>query len=158
MCIYWLFYGLPPFASRSHYGHLRTVSCAFFFFSFFVLLRVCQNYGTPSPVLPAYRVSRWADEQLIIIISHTRVCSLRKQLLICSSALWSTVDVSIRVHFLHVSFPHNPSSSVGDTTHFALIPGFLEEHTEAKNVPKIIFLFDFFGLFLVVLDENKNFP
>ena len=60
------------------------------------------------------------------------VYSLRKQLLICSSALGPSFDVSVGIHLLHASFPNNPSTGTGGSYHFVLISGFLEEH--AKSV------------------------
>ena len=57
--------------------------------------------------------------------------SLRKQLLICSSALGPTFDVSVGIHLLHASFSNNPSTGTGGSYHFVLIPGFLEEHAKA---------------------------
>ena len=59
------------------------------------------------------------------------VYSLRKQLLICSSALGPTFDVSVGIHLLHASFSNNPSTGTGGSYHFVLIPGFLEEHAKA---------------------------
>ena len=73
------------------------------------------------------------------------VYSLRKQLLICSSVLGPTFDVSIGIHLLHASFSNNPSTGTGGSYHFVLIPRFLEEHAEAVE------------LHVVLIDVIKNY-
>ena len=66
------------------------------------------------------------------------VYSLRKQLLICSSALGPSFDVSVGIHLLHASFPNNPSTGTGGSYHFVLISGFLEEHAEAVEGHRLL--------------------
>ena len=59
------------------------------------------------------------------------VYSLRKQLLICSSALGPTFYISVSVYLFEPPFPYQPATCTRGSYHFVLIPGFLEEHAEA---------------------------